>query len=289
MVKKLLLSFLIIIMVQVSYVKVLDNVSSQYLDTALQRSLSVFALARGFNALISVVQGTQVYATPAGVGVNFAVGQVLDPMNDMVERFSWIMLMSSVSLGVQKLFLEFGQTQIAQVLFTLSALFLLLILWIPKLRHKQTFNLVFKSFVVFTLLRFLIPMVVLFSQLIYSSVLQSHYEVSKQSLEIAKIQTEVIVKQVRQNEDTYKSSWIDSLNVTAKLKRFRLKMERLWKNLEVKLDNVINYMLSLIAVFVIESILLPLGGMWLFVTLFKNFLNRDISSVLEDSPSSKEV
>ena len=45
---------------------------------------------------------------PAGVGVTLSIGELLDPFNDMVERFSWVMLLTSVSLGIQKILLIFG-------------------------------------------------------------------------------------------------------------------------------------------------------------------------------------
>ena len=65
-----------------------------------------FGLARALNGAISVIQGTELELHPAGVGVSFAPGQLIDPINDLVERFSWLMLASSTSLGVQKILMS---------------------------------------------------------------------------------------------------------------------------------------------------------------------------------------
>ena len=40
-------------------------------------------------------------AAPAGVGVTITAGEILDPLNDLIERFSWLVLMASASLGTQ--------------------------------------------------------------------------------------------------------------------------------------------------------------------------------------------
>jgi len=281
MIKKLLISFFLIVLVQLSFIKVVDTTSSEQLNKAFARSVSVFAIARGLNGLLSVVQGTEIYATPAGVGFNLAVGQIVDPMNDMVERFSWIMLMSSVSLGIQEIMLHFGQTVLVQSLLAISVLSLLFMLWIPKLRHKQIFNLLFKGFVLFTFLRFFVPIMILINEGVYTYGLESQYETAKHSLEVTQHQTEVIVHKVRQNQNTQNNSWLDSLNINAQVNIFRVKMEALWNDLRNKFEHAIDYMLALISIFIVQSVLLPLLYLWLFLKLFRQFMQADVSELLK--------
>lgn len=301
--KKLLISALLIFLVQLSYIKVVDKTSSQQLDNALVRSLSVFAVARGLNGLISVVQGTEVYATPAGVGVNFAVGQIVDPMNDMLERFSWVMLLSSVSLGIQKLLLEFSQTGLSQALLACSALVLLFILWIPKLWHKQGFNLVFKSFVIFTFLRFFIPFVVLINEGIYTYMLEEQYLQAESSLSYSKEEISGEIKRVQALEKESKSvqktysgsfweqgkeyfdTFGDSFNIQMYYQKFQKKLDKVLTSLQHKFNNAINDMLSLIAIFIMQSVLLPLLFLWAFIKLFQNFFRYDFASFLDPEKS----
>jgi len=280
MYKKLLISFFLIAMVQLSFVQVVDKTSSEQLDKAFARSLTVFAIARSLNGLISVVQGTEVYATPAGVGVNFAVGEIVHPMNDMLERFSWIMLMSSVSLGIQEILLHFGQMPLIQGLLALSALASLFVLWIPKLWHAKSFNIFLKAFIIVSFLRFLVPLIVLINEGVYEYGLQDQYEKAKLSLEATQAQTEVIVHKVREGQAQHQASWIDSLNVKAQIETFRVNMEELWKSLKNKFNHAIDYMLSLISIFIVQSVLLPLFSLWLFFKLFKRLMQANIAEII---------
>ncbi len=282
MYKKLLVSLVLLLLVAVSSVQVLDRISTTQLDRAFTRAVTVFAIARALNGVISVVQGTEVYATPAGVGVNFSVGEIVDPMNDMVERFSWIMLLSSVSLGVQEIMLHLGQTRAIEVLLATTVLPLLFMLWFRKLWHKKVFNLIFKVFVLLSLLRFLVPLIVLFNEGVYTYVLEDRYEKAKTSLELTQVQSEAIVQKMHQNDRLNEPSWLESLNLSQRVEDFRIKMELLWKTLQEKFELAIHNMLSLIAVFIVESVLLPLFSLWVFLKLFRKFLETDAARIIEN-------
>jgi len=298
MLKKLLISFFLILLVQLSFIKVADTTSSEHLDDALVRSLSVFAIARGLNGLISVVQGTEVYATPAGVGVNFAVGQIVDPMNDMLERFSWVMLMSSVSLGIQKLLLEFGQKELFQVLLGANALALMFVLWIPKLWHSKGFDLLFKFFVVLSFLRFLIPLVVLMNEGIYLYAFESKFVASEQALSYSQGEISKTIKKVQEVEEQtkmvaprpkglwdktkeYFNDLGDSFNFQKYYQKLQDEIVQLLQSLKISFDEAIGNMLALIEIFILQSVILPLLSLWLFMKLFKVFMRMDIVAVLQ--------
>jgi len=306
MYKKILLSFFLLILVSVSSTHVVDKVSSERLENAFERSITVFAIARGLNGLISVVQGTEVYATPAGVGVNFAVGQILDPLNDMVERFSWVMLMSSVSLGVQEVVLQLGKTQVIQYLLALSAAVLLLMIWVKELWHKRSFNLMFKAFIILSFLRFVVPMIVLFNSLVFNYALAPKYEEAKVSLEITTLESTNIVKSIQKNQkmqhvvknydnknvwekaSAYFDETLNSFDIKQKLHDLQVKFTRLFKALEDKFSKAVAYMLNLITIFIIESVLMPLLALWAFMRIFREFLDFDMGAVFELNKAIKE-
>ncbi len=298
MYKKIFISLLLIALVFLSSIQVVDKFSSAQLDKAFTRSVTVFAIARGLNGLISVVQGTEVYATPAGVGVNFAVGQIVDPMNDMVERFSWVMLLSSVSLGVQEIMLHIGQTMAVQVLLGLSVLIMLAMLWERRLWHAQTFNIVFKAVSVFVFLRFVVPLLILCSEGVYTYVLEPKYEESKAALIFSNDEIKGIVSEVQFNQQkqihvqrfqenslmekaqNYFNETIQTLNVKKQLQALKIKFKKLLNNLEDKFDHAIDYILVLITIFIVENLLLPLLALWIFYRLFRKFLDTDVSSYI---------
>ena len=72
-------------MVAVSWGGWLDARGAAHLDASFQRALVSFALARTLNGVISVVQETQIALQPAGVGVTLMPGEILDPLNDLVD------------------------------------------------------------------------------------------------------------------------------------------------------------------------------------------------------------
>jgi len=100
------LSILLLLAVILSSVTSVDRLAEADHKELFQRALITFALARTLNGVISAVQGTELALQPAGVGVTLTPGQILDPVNDLVERFSWIMLGATLSLGIQQVFLD---------------------------------------------------------------------------------------------------------------------------------------------------------------------------------------
>ena len=85
----------------------LQSYGERYLDSTLVKATAAYALARGLGGAISVVQESTVSAGFVVEGT-VAVGQVLRPVSALLEQFSWVMLLSVVSLGVQKLLLLLG-------------------------------------------------------------------------------------------------------------------------------------------------------------------------------------
>lgn len=75
------------------------------LESAGGRALAAFAVARGLNAVISVIQETQV-GFSLGVNITAEPGQALDPLNDLIERFSLVALSAAAVLGALRLATE---------------------------------------------------------------------------------------------------------------------------------------------------------------------------------------
>ncbi len=299
MYKKILISFSLIILVFLSSTQTVDRFSSAQLDKAFTRSVTVFAIARGLNGVISVVQGTEVYATPAGVGVNFAVGQIVDPMNDMVERFSWVMLMSSISLGVQEIMLHLGQTMAVQLLLMTSVSLILLMLWERRIWHEKTFNILSKGVIIFLFLRFVVPLLIVFNEGIYTYVLEPKYEEAKAALVFSNDEIKGIVDEVHLNQQkqihvqryqensllekaqNYFNETIQSLNISKQLQTLKMRLKTLLNNLQQKFDHAIDYILVLITIFIVENMLIPLVALWVFYKLFRKFLDADFSTYIK--------
>ena len=112
-----------------------DSFGERYTEEGLTRSLAAFGIAKGLNGLISVVQGTEIAVEPIGVGVILTPGQILDPVNDLIERFSWVMLISTASLGIQAILLNIFSSFYFSV--AVSAILVMIVLFIWKERESS--------------------------------------------------------------------------------------------------------------------------------------------------------
>jgi hypothetical protein len=128
--------------------------------------------------------------------------------------------MSSVSLGVQEIMLILGETLLLQVLLAINVSILLLMLWIKKLRHKVSFDLLFKMFVILSFLRFAIPMMVLCNEVVYEYALEPKYEEAVLALETTQIKSKKILEEVQKQQKKDKS-WIDTINVSKQINNIR--------------------------------------------------------------------
>ena len=106
--KRIYAPLLLVAILFLSWTSPLDAMSTEQVDAGLKRALVTFATARMLNAVISVAQGTDVAIEPAGIGVKFAPGEILDPINDLVEKFSTLMLFASIAFGIQKILINLG-------------------------------------------------------------------------------------------------------------------------------------------------------------------------------------
>ena len=179
---KIVLSLIFAASAGLAYTGYLDIRGTQYTDQALARALLAFGIARGLNGVISVAQGTEVAVQPAGIGVNFTPGQILDPINDMIERFSWIMLAASASIGVQKTLMVMASWPYFNQAFAALFAMLALLVWLPVM-SKRLGGYLLKAALVLIFLRFAVPLVAISSDWVFNEFLKPQYEESTSELE----------------------------------------------------------------------------------------------------------
>ncbi len=97
----------------------LDAEAEDYLANAVADNLVIYATARSLNAIISVVQSIEL-SVSLGAGVGVSLGEVLDPLNDLIERFSTLVLYGLAGLGMQKLVLIASSSILMKVLVTIA-------------------------------------------------------------------------------------------------------------------------------------------------------------------------
>ena len=281
MIKKIAFSLFIILFILFSLLETFDTKSSEQLDASFKRALTTFAMARVLNGLVSVVQGTEVNVSPAGLGATFAPGQLLDPINDMVERFSWVMLMSTVSIGTQEVMLELGKSLFFKVLFGITGLLFLLQLWVKKPLLPWGIARTFQVIVILGVLRFSVPFLVMLNGVVYEEVLSPEYNSAFTLVEKHAAEVEMMVENVRTKEQQVQepSSFIERFNVSRKYENFKREMREQVDAFILQFNMMMESMIKLITVFILNTIVIPIGALWLFIWGGKLLFRLDFKTV----------
>ena len=262
-VQRTILSSLALALVGLALLGVFDDLGKQYTDASFKRALVTFGVARGLNGVISVAQGTEVAMEPAGIGVIFAPGQILDPVNDLVERFSWVMLASTTSLGVQGLLLKMFASPAYSLLVIIGVGAALLLLWwhrVPDVWRKRAYRLA----AVLLILRFLIPALAISGEGFYRLFLASEYNTSSAHLSQTKEALGQLNDDTRHGESLSQDlSWYDSLRRDIKSTLDTMDVDRHVVALQAAVEDLSEHTINLIVVFTVQTILFPLFFLWL--------------------------
>lgn len=256
-VRRILLLCALVLVLGAAWLAPLDTGAEAQVQAGMKRALASFATARALNAVISVVQGTEVSVQLAGLGPTFAPGQVLDPVNDLVEQFSTLMLLASVSFGIQLILLKFGAWWVVSLLLTLAMLAWAWASWArPPAQGWLT-----RLLLVLLIARFAIALVALGSEAGFRLFLADRYAAGEQNIELsAKKLTALSTPPIAPRDgeslaDRFKRWFSQGTDVARQA-------GRLIDDLKQAAGETVEHIVMLIAVFLIQTLLLPLALLW---------------------------
>jgi hypothetical protein len=260
-----------VLLVALSFSGDADRIGEQYTQTGFTRALITFASARAINGVISVAQGTEVAVQPGGIGAVLTPGEILDPINDLVEQFSQVMLFSAAVLGTQKLLIEMSGWIWFSLMLAAAVGFWLLTLWRPALFGPRTRRIALAVSGILLLLRFLVPVAAIANEAVFDLFLAPRYELANQRLEEATRELgsdDKTIDPAGQNEGTDNTllkalqGFYDSVktktDVSAKL-----------AELKTAANQTAEEIIELIALFMIQTLLLPVLFAWLGYAIAK--------------------
>jgi len=271
--RKILWSLVAIASTAIAYSSIADDVGRQQTDEAFKNALVTFAVARTLNGVISVAQGTELALEPGGVGVVLTLGQVLDPINDLVERFSTVMLVATSSIGLQSVLLRITTWWGLTLALAIVSLVVLVALWWPRVGTTQVTRIAIRVLLVAVFLRFAVPVLVIGTSVIFDQFLAEDQIAATTALEATRDQLEEINEQASTPEIENESilDWmstmiddsLDSMNPNEQLERLR-----------ERVSNSAEHIIDLIVIFILQTILLPIGFLWLVIRLLKSIGER---------------
>lgn len=231
-------------------------------DAGLQRALISFASARTLNGLISVLQGTEISVLPLGVGVTLTLGQVLDPVNDLVEQFGSLMLLAAVVFGVQKTLLVIGAHW--AVSLGVSALALC---WAALRLRARAPAWLSGLLLVAVMLRFAIPAAGLAGDWVFRQWLAQDYQAQQASMASATGELRELTPQTPQTPPTPASGvpggWWERMKDRASAALPDIDYERVRQAVEGLPERLVR----LIVIFLLQTLVIPLLTLWLLYRL----------------------
>jgi hypothetical protein len=280
----------LLVVLVINFTGTLDRQADAPLDTAFKRALFTYGVVRGINAVVSVIQGTEVSIEPAGIGVTLTPGEVFDPMNDLIEQFSWIVLVASTSLGAQQILVGIGTTLAIQVAVGIAIGLHLLLLWRRRLFSPGWRIILFRVSILAIAFRFLIPVLVLSNEVVYRTFLDEQYLLSSTELE----QTEADVRDMQESENieipTDGSDGIlsqigriydrtaQSINVSARLAEY-----------EARLSNASEHIIDLIVVFLLQTLVFPMLFLWLGLRIIRLVINSNFLLLRQSTLQPRDI
>jgi|GEM_PF-3452098 len=262
-----------------------DEKTEEHLDELLVNAGTAYAVSRGLNAVISVIQDSDINVV---IG-NLALGEALDPVNDIVERFSNVMLLSITSLGIQKFIYKAGQTLGVSLFLTLAALFLLtsaVFESLPFLKGEKviaiTNTLGTSMLVLFLLMRFIIPTVALFSMesaKLFGTDINGKIEKlaeikSRSQLEYNAVSEEMnhLEEEISDEDKNLFSRITDTvrdagrkISETFNTAKIKANIDRVIESLQESIE----YITELIVIFIIQTIVIPILTFFLLKASFQ--------------------
>lgn len=246
--KFLILLFSILALV-LSFTFVIDIKGKELIDDSFTQAVLVFGSAKALNAVISLAQGTEL-SVPF---FTLAIGEVLDPINDLVEQFAFVMLASLTSLGIQKILMNFVTSEVYNITLAVSLVVLNIWLFFRFSKDEKFRTYFFKIAIVLVFLRFAVPLMGYVNDLVYENFVKSQYNIEKLNENIIKVKDEVSEVTKSTIEKKEEKSFFS--NITDKFdSSFYAKKVDEYKN---AVDNSSEYIVGLIIAFVFQTIFLP--------------------------------
>ncbi|MBK3332814.1 hypothetical protein GWK41_07005 [Persephonella atlantica] len=209
----------------------LDDKGSSYVENTLKKLTITYTAVRGLNAGISVIKESEIDLSPGGVGATIAAGEVLDPLDDLVERFSSVLLFSIISIGVQKLLMLVS----INLFFKLLSISLLLFAIYTAVKKDFFLHTGIKIAIIAFVLRIFVPFTGVVNDYVYG-------EFFKENVEKAKKQITYITELIKIPEN--------SLNVS----QIKQKVQKLKDYSSKTIDSI----LILVTAFIIQTVIIPL-------------------------------
>ena len=274
-----LFAFLCLLVVGEKAFPQIEEKTDAYFSESITEAATVFATARAINGAISVVKESTVPLSPGGIGVELALGQILDPVDDVIERLSDILFTVIVSLGIQKAVYEIIGATAVYGIAALLAGSILLSAFSRNGKLGAWSNFFKKAALLLLFVRLALPCTALLSDAVEAHFFAPKIMDCKAQLQVFEAETQI--------------QFSETDGFLAKTKKVtNLVQEKIKVYCENAL-NIVSVSLEIaglyIALFLVQVIFLPLAAFYLIVKITNRFFATNVPAILSPNPEKAPV
>lgn len=238
------------LLVAAAWLPVSNSFALEHAEAGLKRALASYAVARALNAVISVAQGTEIAIQPGGMGVVTTPGQALDPVNDLVEQFSSLMLAAAVAFGLQMLLIKIGAHWVFSSLLTLAALAWAAAMW----RDAGSPRWLTTALLVLALARFAVPLTALVSEGVFRAFMADDYQVAQGEISHSSERIRPGAQKLDEASGAAEkeSSWLPKIP----------DLRRVPADIMAAIERSVRHMIELVVIFMLQTVVVPLAVLW---------------------------
>ena len=224
---KLIQPTFIVLVLIISWSSGLDTLAAYVNSESIKDGAIIYGLARSINGVISVIQSAEI----GGVIGSVHPGELLDPINDLIERFSSVMAWSLSSLVLQKVLLTIFNSIIFKLIFTVVCILVLFARFIFK--TNSNIQKMWSLFLIVASLRFSISIVCSLTAIVDYGFIQ---EIEQTSLKtVRQFNSDISVginavtetdENISTNVDTYKSHKEETISEHDQIKSELIELEK---------------------------------------------------------------
>ena len=244
-----------------------------YQEDSITGAFTIYGIARALNAAISMLQGTDISV----VVVSVSIGELLDPINDLIERFSWIVMMAIASLGIQKVLLSVVVSKAANLLIAAVVAGYLAALWYKPFAKYRSVS--FKAICILFFIRFSLSMV-----FICNYALDVYYfSDQKNTAQAALVETQTVIEDnavlAAENNANESDSFLDKVKKTfSETKEGFSSVQNKVSDITGSVESSISSLLDLIVFYILQTVLLPIAFLFVFYKALRLMLAVDFKT-----------
>ncbi len=270
-------------------IPVLDSTADTYFKDSITKAGISYGVCRVINATVSVIKESSLELEPAGIGLSLAIGQIVDPINDMVERLSNVLVMSITSLGVQELAYEISLTLVplilAVILFMLS-----LLMWFKNERLLKLQRILLSVLIIASIARFCLPLSSMANEFLQKTFFEDKIIEANEKLTNSTANLDTLKDVQLPRYDGLIGTIENSASyLKEKSIHFKTAIKTTIENKGIIVENLLNLTFLYFGIFMIQVLILPLLIFWLLMKIVNALFLTTTITTMKFSPNQGEA